>query len=56
MNYAAYVTAAYAVFVLVLAWEFVVTRFRTARALRHARLRSARIAAQPARSANGAAS
>ncbi len=50
MNYLPYVIGAYAVFVAVLAWDFVSTRLQIRRALRAARqraLRPARARAQP---------
>lgn len=51
MNYLPYVIGAYAVFIAVLAWDFVSTRLQVRRALRAARqraLRPARARAQPA--------
>jgi len=42
MSYQAYVIAAYAVFALVLAWDFVVPRLQLRQQLRAARLRVAR--------------
>lgn len=42
MSYQNYVFAAYAVFVIVLAWDFVSTRLQIARQLRAARQRKAR--------------
>lgn len=42
MNYLNYVIAAYAVFVVVLGWDFVATRLQIRRELRSARLRAAR--------------
>ncbi|TZF85175.1 heme exporter protein CcmD [Cognatilysobacter lacus] len=42
MTYAGYVAAAYAVFAIVLAWDFVATRLQIARHLRDARRRVAR--------------
>lgn len=48
MTYAHYVFAAYAVFVLVLGWEFFSTRIRIVQLLRKARLRSDRGANRPA--------
>ena len=42
MSYQNYVIAAYAVFVVVLAWDFVSTRLQIRRELRSARLRAAR--------------
>ena len=44
MSYREYVIAAYAVFVLVLAWDFVVPRLQVRAALRAARLRTPRTA------------
>lgn len=41
MSYREYVVAAYAVFVLVLAWDFIVPRLQVRAALRAARLRTA---------------
>jgi heme exporter protein D len=46
MNYAGYVAAAYAVFVIVLGWDFVATRVQIARQLRAARRRQSRDAAR----------
>lgn len=48
MNYLQYVVAAYAVFAIVLGWEFVASRLQIRRELRQARNRAARSA--PARS------
>lgn len=48
MSYQNYVIAAYAVFVVVLAWDFVATRLQVRRALRSARLLAARKTARPA--------
>ncbi|MGH8077609.1 MAG: heme exporter protein CcmD [Lysobacter sp.] len=45
-DYTHYVIAAYAVFVVVLAWDFVATRLQIRRELRNARLRVARVAAR----------
>ncbi len=45
-NYTDYVIAAYAVFFVVLGWDFVATRLQIHRELRNARLRAARIAAR----------
>jgi heme exporter protein D len=42
MSYASYVIAAYAVFAVVLGWDFVSTRLQISRQLRAARLRQAR--------------
>ncbi|MGI8561666.1 MAG: heme exporter protein CcmD [Luteimonas sp.] len=48
MSYRDYVLAAYAVFVVVLLWDFVVTRVRTAQLLRATkRLAARRAAASP---------
>ena len=46
MSYQNYVVAAYAVFVVVLGWDFVATRLQIARQLREARLRQQRQAAR----------
>ncbi|MDR0182347.1 heme exporter protein CcmD [Lysobacter arvi] len=51
MSYQNYVIAAYAVFVIVLGWDFVSTKLQIRRELRGARLRAAREAARPARDA-----
>jgi heme exporter protein D len=51
MSYQNYVIAAYAVFVIVLGWEFVSTRLQIRRELRGARLRAAREAARPGKDA-----
>ena len=48
MTYASYLVAAYAVFVLVLAWEYLATRWQIHRELRNARLRASRQAARKA--------
>ena len=48
MSYANYLIAAYAVFVLVLAWDFVATRLQIRRELRNARQRAHRLAARKA--------
>ena len=48
MSYANYLIAAYAVFVLVLAWDFVATRLQIRRELRNARQRATRQAARKA--------
>ena len=48
MNYLNYVIAAYAVFAIVLGWDFVATHLQIRRELRGARLRAAREAARPA--------
>jgi heme exporter protein CcmD len=47
MSYAGYVAAAFAVFAVVLAWDYVVPRMRVARTLRQARLLAARQAPRP---------
>lgn len=47
MSYQGYVIAAYAVFFLVLGWDYVSTRLQIARQLRAVRLRQARDAARP---------
>jgi len=44
-DYTDYVVAAYAVFFVVLGWDFVATRLQIRRELRNARLRVARAAA-----------
>ena len=46
MNYREYVIAAYAVFALVLVWDFVVPQLQVRTALRAARLRASRIIAR----------
>ena len=46
MNYREYVIAAYALFALVLAWDFVVPKLQVRMALRAARLRASRIVAR----------
>jgi len=46
MSYLNYLVAAYAVFVIVLAWDYVATRLQIRRQLRNARLRAAREAAR----------
>ena len=51
MSYLNYVIAAYAVFVVVLGWDYVGTRLQVRRELRIARLRAAREAARPAKDA-----
>jgi len=48
MSYLDYVIAAYAVFVLVLGWDFVACRLQIGRELRNARRRAARQASHPA--------
>lgn len=48
MSYLPYVVAAYAVFVLVLAWEFVAARGQLRRVLRQARARPRRARGKPA--------
>ena len=52
MSYAGYVVAAYAVFVIVLAWDFVATQLQIRRRLRDAQRRQSRDAtrARPKRS------
>ncbi|GAB3383557.1 heme exporter protein CcmD [Lysobacter fragariae] len=50
MNYLNYIVAAYAVFVIVLGWDFVATRVQIRRELLRARLKAAREAARPASS------
>ena len=45
-DYTDYVIAAYAVFFVVLGWDFVATRLQIRRELRNARLRLARAAAR----------
>lgn len=51
MSYLNYVIAAYAVFAVVLGWDFVATQLQIRRELRGARLRAARDAARPAKTA-----
>ena len=51
MTYLNYVIAAYAVFVIVLGWDFASTKLQIHRELRGARLRAAREAARPGRDA-----
>lgn len=51
MSYQNYVIAAYAVFVIVLGWDFVSTKLQIRRELRGARLRAVRDAARPGRDA-----
>jgi len=46
MNYKNYVIAAYAVFALVMAWEFIVPRLQIRRELRNSARRAAREAAR----------
>ncbi len=46
MSYRDYVIAAYAVFAVVLAWDYVVPRLQVRAALRAARLRVARVASR----------
>jgi heme exporter protein D len=48
VSYLNYVIAAYAVFAIVLGWDFVATHLQIRRELRGARLRAAREAARPA--------
>jgi len=45
-DYTGYVIAAYAVFSVVLAWDFVATRLQIRRELRNASLRATRVAAR----------
>ena len=45
MSYAGYVIAAYAVFVVVLAWDFIAPKLQLRQQLRAAKLRAAREAA-----------
>jgi heme exporter protein D len=52
MSYLYYVIAAYAVFFVVLLWDYVAPRIDIARQLRAARLRAARTAPRPAPSDN----
>lgn len=47
MSYLSYVVAAYAVFAIVLLWDFVAPRLQIRRELRAARLRAAREAKRP---------
>ena len=47
MSYFGYVVAAYAVFFVVLLWDFVAPRIDIARQLRAAKLRSTRAASRP---------
>ncbi|MGY0612296.1 MULTISPECIES: heme exporter protein CcmD [unclassified Luteimonas] len=49
MSYREYVIAAYAVFALMLAWDFIAPRLAIARQLRAARRLAARKAARPTR-------
>ncbi|HEY5802594.1 MAG TPA: heme exporter protein CcmD [Lysobacter sp.] len=51
MSYLNYVIAAYAVFVIVLGWDFVATRLQIRRELRGARLRAQRETARPGKGA-----
>ncbi|QSX75621.1 heme exporter protein CcmD [Lysobacter arenosi] len=51
MSYLNYVIAAYAVFVIVLGWDFVATHLQIRRELRGARLRAEREAARPGKGA-----
>lgn len=48
MSYQGYVIAAYAVFAIVLGWDFIATRLQIRRELRAAHRRAARQAAAPA--------
>ena len=47
MSYRDYVIAAYAVFAIVLAWDYVVPKQQIRAALRNARLRASRVAKRP---------
>jgi heme exporter protein D len=47
MNYVEYLIAAYAVFVLVLGWDFLATRLQIRRELRNARQRARRAGNAP---------
>ncbi|GAB3366860.1 heme exporter protein CcmD [Lysobacter rhizosphaerae] len=49
MTYVNYLIAAYAVFVIVLGWDYVATRLQIRRQLRNARLRASREAARTSR-------
>ena len=49
MSYLSYLIAAYAVFVVVLGWDFVATQLQIRRQLRKARLRASREAARTSR-------
>ena len=49
MSYLNYLIAAYAVFVVVLGWDFVATQLQIRRQLRNARLRASREAARTSR-------
>ena len=49
MSYREYVIAAYAVFALIMAWDYLAPRLAIARQLRAARRLAARRAARPAR-------
>ncbi|WP_342315261.1 heme exporter protein CcmD [Lysobacter sp. FW306-1B-D06B] len=51
MSYQNYVVAAYAVFVIVLTWDFIATKLQIRRELRGARLRASREAARPGKDA-----
>lgn len=51
-DYTDYVIAAYAVFFVVLGWDFIATRLQIRRELRNARLRVARVAARTPSDAN----
>ena len=50
MTYLNYLVAAYAVFVIVLGWDYVATRLQIRRELRNARLRATRGSARAASS------
>ena len=49
MSYLNYLVAAYAVFVIVLGWDYVATHLQIRRQLRNARLRASREAARTSR-------
>ena len=49
MSYVHYLIAAYAVFAIVLAWDYIATRLQIRRQLRNARLRASREAARTSR-------
>ena len=53
MEYLSYIVAAYAVFVVVLGWDFVAGHWQVRRELRQARARAARAAAAAARPRSG---
>lgn len=52
MSYLNYLIAAYAVFVVVLGWDYLATRLQIRRELRNARLRAARESQRAARTPN----